>query len=774
MKKLLIFILLAIFFITSGLSAQEENCGNLNCKPDEEINENTDLFQYLLSKENIKKEELHISSDTAENLIKKSTSGIVAPHFMEYWKKPFYFPRFVKSICNEIGTKWEDEKGIYNIYLISINRTGYNLGRMESYIPSMEPAEEYPVENALKEMFEYFYGEDFKETTVICRIDGVEKTIKLQPDTKPQSDTFTSLHPEVQSLIAEYLLSLLNAIKYRNLAFRELQKEKFANLYAAGTYHFLSARDEEDKNFMEMVEEKTGEASTELEFDMARKFDYNDLYWGGLPLVMSTIKMKQFISDPKEKGTTDEEGKEIPGPAIDISRTIEFETPYGKFAFNGKEEDNDYDCMDYLSIIDCGGKDTYRGPAGASLPERPAATVIDRQGDDTYISDKECASSQGSGIMGYGFLIDMEGNDTYTSYDNSQGSAFFGVGLLWDEEGNDTFSARNMTQGAGAYGVGNLVNIGGDDRYYCFMCGQAFGYVGGCGILLDTEGNDIYTGETGKDDPENNLINPASKGHDGNRNYSFVQGAGWGRRADLRDGHSMGGGVGILVDIKGSDTYECGVYGQATGYWYGTGILNDMEGDDSYEGSFYVQSGTAHMGMTELLDESGNDTYRVWKAISQGGAHDFSLSWFIDKKGNDRYLCFEEETGPEGSAVKTSGGVMIGSAITNSLAIHIDYGGDDYYETVNSTTLGYCLMRTGPSSYSFRYEEWTAGIMIDRGGKDIYVRTLDTELEPEIPSGWPVPQNNGIWKEVCQPGNPEFSFGMGLDCEKGIIMEVEY
>jgi hypothetical protein len=405
-------------------------------------------------------------------------------------------------------------------------------------------------------------------------------------------------------------------------------------------------------------------------------------------------------------------------------------------------------------------------------------TLIDFAGNDVYISTKDDPSSQGFGMMGYGMLLDCKGDDMYSSYDNSQGGSFFGVGLLWDEGGNDSFEGRTMTQGAASYGVANLVNIGGNDTYYCFQCGQAFGYVGGCGILIDTEGDDIYTGETGEEEPEKNLINSADKGHDNKRNYSFVQGAGWGKRGDLASGHSMGGGTGILIDMSGNDSYTCGVYGQATGYWYGTGILNDLKGNDIYKGSFYVQSGTAHMGMTELLDEDGNDTYRVWKAISQGGAHDFSLSWFIDKKGNDKYLCFEEddEKGTDGkltgAKIKTSGGVMIGSAITNSFGAHIDYEGDDTYEVVNSTTLGYCLQRSGAES--FRYDEWTCGIMIDRGGNDTYIRNIDTMVEKYVPMGWPRLSNDSIWKEICQPGNVKYSFGMGLDYTKGKVPEAEY
>lgn len=771
-SKILFFLCLALVFIIFPAKSEEILSGSLNS----EIQENTDLIDYILSKEDLTRGDIHTSGFTVENLIRKNTAGLVTPHFKQCWEEPFYFPKFTKRVCNDLGKNWKGDKGIYNILLASEERTGYVSGRLEKYMPVMNVDSEKPIEKALEKCYKYTYKKDFEEKFIYCKINNKEYNVNIS--SLPASDTFSSVPVKLQKIIAEHLLAHLNASKYRNRAFRELEKDRLNQLYSIGIYHFLSDRDKNDKGFSEMVERETGEDAIELEYDMARKFDCNDMYFGGLPLIMNLTTIKKFLSDPKEDSSV-VDGKEIPGKSIDISSiVIEFETPFGSFAFNGTSENNVYDCNKYFSIIDAGGDDIYKGPAASSLINRPSSIIIDMAGNDNYISTRDDPCSQGFGMMGYGILIDSQGDDKYASYDNSQGGAFFGVGLLWDEGGNDSFEGRNMTQGAASYGIGNLVNTGGNDSYYCFQCGQAFGYVGGCGILIDTEGDDIYVGEPGTKDREKNLINPAGLGHDSSRNYSFVQGAGWGRRGDLSDGHSMGGGTGILVDLTGNDHYECGVYGQATGYWYGTGILYDRQGDDSYEGSFYVQSGTAHMGMTELLDEEGNDTYRVWKAISQGGAHDFSLSWFIDKKGNDKYLCFEEEDEKDsdgkftGKKVKTSGGVMIGSAITNSCAFHIDTEGDDLYELVNSTTLGYCLMRSGPDSY--RYDEWTCGIMIDRGGNDTYIRNIDRNIEKDAPADWPVPSNNSMWQEICPNGNRKFSFGMGLDCKKGMVKEAEY
>ncbi|HOO96644.1 MAG TPA: copper amine oxidase N-terminal domain-containing protein [Caldisericia bacterium] len=588
-----------------------------------------------------------------------------------------------------------------------------------------------------------------------------------------------------QEYIATYLLQMKRTGRYRDYALRELPKDRWEDLHIMGRYHMISSKDETNDEFMKYLEEIYPEDGSQIQWDMAHDFDYNDMYYGAAPLITTTESLKAFILKPIEKTADDSQGK-----PIDLAKyNFELELPYGKFAFNGKSENNTYDCKDYYSIIDLGGNDTYNGPAASTYKvDRPVSTVIDWKGNDTYESDKTISCSQGFGMMGVGILLDYKGDDSYTSYDNAQGGCFFGVGILHDEGGDDVYYGRNIVQGGASFGVGTLLDVGGNDLYYSLMTSQGFGYVGGCGMLVDSEGNDTYLGETGhKGEGWSRTGRPgegwglqtaATGGHDNDRNYTFVQGAGWGRRADMGDGHGMGGGTGILLDVAGNDFYECGVYGQATGYWFGTGILNDIEGDDEYHGSFFVQSGTAHMGLTELLDEAGDDTYQVFKAISNGGAHDFSNTWFIDKQGDDKYLMYDiydeldDEGNPTGETYKYAGGELCGGAITNSHGVHIDYGGDDYYEMYTARSLGYCLQRTGPAGDSYRHFEWNVGLFINRGGNDLYKRTW--ERENNVPEEWPQPDNNSCWKQVTQPGNLDYSIGFGLDVDKGVVPEAEW
>lgn len=879
MRKLLIVFVALVLCLPFVARGDDKLWGDVEADIAKEVNENTDLIQYVLAKQNVTREDTHITRYTIDNICARSTPVALAPHFKECWEKPYYFPRWARRVLNGTKASWNYPDGIYQMNIFGQVRTGYLTISFPNYMPVMDVDQNAPLAKALDELYKNEWG--FQENTKIVitaenitingtvadsikgqvlnnvlfvtpkyvplfakvetkwevgkkkytiitdkknieltvgsdkavvngksytipkpfiskegrllvpifevvkllgvgvsLVDAKDKfTFELPPDLetikKANFEAVRGVPKKVQSLMADLLLHIDRTAKYNRRALRKLAQFRWEDLIKVGRYLQLSDRDYQDPEFYKYLISVMPQDDAELMFDMATDYDFNNLYYGTAPLLVKMCEVKDFLNDPRDFSTgNDAKGQPIPGAKLDISGVkFELTLPFGKFAFNGKNENNVYNGKDYYCIIDFAGDDTYTGPAAASwTTRRPVSILMDWAGNDKYTSTKDDVCSQGSGILGSGILWDHAGNDTYIAYDNAQGHCFFGVGVVWDEGGNDTFKARNMAQGAACFGIGQLVNIGGNDSYYAFMCAQGFGFQGGCGILLDSEGDDKYVGETGKSNPKENLTTPGVGGHDNDRNYCFVQGAGWGRRSDMGDGHGMGGGTGILQDLKGNDWYECGVYGQATGYWFGTGILNDCEGDDHYEGSFFVQSGTAHMGLTAFLDDAGNDSYTVWKAISQGGAHDFSVSWFIDKKGDDKYYFGEPMPTADGKMERQSGGILVGSAITNSIAVHIDYAGDDTYDFVTSSTCGYCMQRTGPIPDNYRYEEWTAGIYINRGGNDTYLR----KEEPNIGEGWPTLKNNAMWKEVQEPGNHKLSLGFGLDCDVGIVPEAEW
>lgn len=906
MKKWIVLLVAVCLIIPSFANADEVLVGEMDFDLSAEISEDTDLLGYLLEKGNTNREESHITRVNIDNIIDRSASGMVSPHFIDCWEDPYYLPRWTKRVTGGLRNYVDKSSGMFNFFLSSQIRTGYLTIWHPRYMPTIDTDPEYPLKKAIEEICNEEWLNTFEELdTIVMKINEKEFTVGGKDDTfltppmlnngivyvelkkffddiasrciwdggnqimtieceyitivfyikdnkieingrlfeiphpyiirnsqammpaklvsealgytyhfdddtgaieivrglgipqkkaiiKANLDTLQSMdNQKLNDLLARYLLHLKRTGEYRDRALRKLPKDRHDDMLNIGRYNHLSNKDFDDEEFIEYLKETLPDDEVELVFDLAHDFDYNNMYYATTPLITIIDELKSFLSDPREDSTEkDEEGKAIPGEPIDLSNyELDLTLPFGKFAFSGKSNDNVWNGDKYYSIIDLGGDDTYTGSvASTAIDGRPVSTCIDWSGNDKYISDKNTPCSQGFGMLGVGILVDHEGDDEYYSYDNAQGGSFFGVGILLDEAGNDFFFGRQTVQGAGQFGVANLLNFGGDDIYYALGTSQGFGFCGGCGILADSEGNDMYIGETGhkgegwsrlsREGEGWGLQTAATGGHDNDRNYSFVQGAGWGRRADMGDGHGLGGGTGILLDCKGDDFYECGVYGQATGYWFGTGILNDIEGNDSYRGSFFVQSGTAHMGLTELLDESGDDTYQVFKAISNGGAHDFSNSWFIDKLGNDKYYMYDvydqldEDGNPTGETYKYAGGELCGGAITNSHAVHIDYDGDDYYELYTARSLGYCLQRTGPAGDSYRHHEWNVGLYINRGGEDVYKRVWDRENN--VPEGWPSASNNACWKEVTQPGNLALSIGFGLDIDKGVVPEAEW
>ncbi len=278
-----------------------------------------------------------------------------------------------------------------------------------------------------------------------------------------------------------------------------------------------------------------------------------------------------------------------------------------------------------LAIIDFGsGKDKY----SFSSPRQTfyLSYVFDSGGDDLWECDFGCG---GAGILGAELVVDMGGDDMYVSRGLSFGAGMGGVGILTDMGGNDTYKAITFSQGAGVVGGGALLDAGGDDRY----------------ILLE-----------GKEYPSF---------QNRNRNLSAGQGCGFGLRADfLEDDDSIPGGVGILFDLGGNDSYSAEVFGQACGYWYGIGLLLDSNGDDSYKAHWYCQGSSAHFGVGLLSDLGGNDTYICERDQGLGHGHDLGIGVLFDFSGNDKYYC---------------GRRCLGMGHANGLGIFIDAEGKDVY-----------------------------------------------------------------------------------------------
>lgn len=366
---------------------------------------------------------------------------------------------------------------------------------------------------------------------------------------------------------------------------------------------------------------------------------------------------------------------------------IEIKTHYGMIVLDVSGDDR-YEESPYLLIIDYGGNDEYIS-CGVTMKSHPVSCIIDYHGDDRYEGD----IGPGTGIHGFACTIDMVGNDTYHS---SLGLAtgIFGQGILLDAAGNDIYTGDCYAQGAGLFGAGILSDLSGNDTYECFQCGQGFGFVKGAGILIDVTGNDTYIAR------DDSVKYPASQSK--KHNASLSQGMGFGVRADFTDGHSLAGGVGLLIDGNGDDYYSCGIFGQGCAYWFAVGALIDFHGHDEYHGVWYVQGSGAHFGLGTLIDSTGNDEYYVSMSMSQGSGHDFTLGCLFDYQGDDYYV---------------AQGLSLGGGNANGMGVFIDFTGNDTYETHGDIFLGRAnIAHRG----GLRDHMKCLGIFIDGAGKDIY------------------------------------------------------
>lgn len=483
--------------------------------------------------------------------------------------------------------------------------------------------------------------------------------------------------------------------------------------------------------------------------EAAGRIESPALYVGGADLALALDDALDGWDDP-DTGTRLVLGlRALNGPARTGVGAVRFRaaTPFGDVVISG--DGPDLHDAPALLIIDAGGDDRYRG-AGTTLDARhPVSIAIDLSGNDTWnatahgaIQDKGGAAAaqspgtgsaphvvaasptSGCGVLGYGYLVDLEGNDVYEGASPGQGAGLFGVGLLYDGAGDDRYSGSVLAQGAAAFGVGALVDLDGTDQYAAEQESQGFGFTRGFGILFDRAGDDQYAA----DDTNIRFPSPQSPEH----NTSLSQGCGAGRRADFSDGLSLAGGIGLLVDAAGNDVYRAGVFAQGAAYWYGVGLLDDAGGDDAYEGAWYVQGSAAHFGVGALRDESGNDHFQASLNMAQGAGHDFSWGSLIDCAGNDIY---------------EAPNLSLGGGNDDGIGFFWDRGGDDLYRAAGETTLGRATIQMPHGG--LRDRMLCAGIFLDTGGGTDTYRT-------------PFAADGTLW---TQPGSDR---AHPLESEKGV------
>jgi hypothetical protein len=201
----------------------------------------------------------------------------------------------------------------------------------------------------------------------------------------------------------------------------------------------------------------------------------------------------------------------------------------------------------------------------------------------------------------------------------------------------------------------------------------------GLAKLIDRSGNDRFSAK--------GLI-PTNYGTPGLTD-AWAQGVGLGIR------NLVPGGIGILRDGQGIDSYDAGSFGQGGGYYYGIGIFEDSgDNNDTYLGSRYNFGWGAHAGLGYFSDHAGDDYYRTRQIVAAGLAWDHSLAFFEDRSGDDEYVL---------------GDFSLGASAHNSVAVFYDGAGKDRY-------LGVSPARANEGLPNF-------SLFVDVGEEDNYFET---------------------------------------------------
>jgi hypothetical protein len=263
----------------------------------------------------------------------------------------------------------------------------------------------------------------------------------------------------------------------------------------------------------------------------------------------------------------------------------------------GTPGDDTFDAP-FVAVLDPGGDDDYRGD-GAALP---FSAILDLHGDDSYRNPP-------TAVGGIALLIDLQGDDDYRGGPGSLGAGLWGCGLLFDLEGRDTYRAGPWSQGVGLAGVGLLLDVHGDDLHLGQSPTQGVGGPRGFGAHVDASGDDTYTshGDAG------------AQGH------------------GLGPGPWLAGGLGLLTDLDGHDTYRAGARAQGSAVHAGLGIAADRGGDDHRTCTDRCQGSADHHGLGLLADGGGHDAYLA-RHDAQAAASDHAIAGLWDLDGHDRYL----------------------------------------------------------------------------------------------------------------------------------------
>jgi len=534
------------------------------------------------------------------------------------------------------------------------------------------------------------------------------------PEALAGREAYRSVPPAAASAAALVLQAVADAVVYRRLALVEpLEREGVPLAWAharAFEECFWRAADDDDANLAD--DAKFDEVRRMLDTERAMEAIDRHLLARGANLI--ALAVDAAVETLAADGPFDD--------ACDFTA----DTPLGRIRIaDGGVQEFGADGAHLLLAIDLGGDDRWHvGGASGDPLRHPIGIAIDLAGDDRYETPSaqawlerleggpqggedgfrqevpaDHAPAFGAGVAGYGVLVDVAGDDVYLAPIAGLGCGLLGHGLLQDRSGDDRYRGDAGAIASGTFGTGVLADLGGDDEYRLLHKGMGYGGTLGSGVLVDLGGDDAYLAETDRV--------KYSWFDDFGTQLNMTQGFGFGRRADMDDGHSWAGGVGMLVDGGGGDDrYHCGIYGIGCAYWYALGLLHDDGGDDRYTSDSYSIASPPHFAVGIVIDEAGDDLWRGRGSRACGFGRDFSLGWFEEGGGDDVYLCNDSAFG-------------IGNV--NGLGVCWDKSGDDVW-CARGNSFGQPYVE---SDGTRRDLPVNAGIFIDAGGRDRYLKVPD-------------------------------------------------
>ncbi len=482
-----------------------------------------------------------------------------------------------------------------------------------------QPMELPLVSNQIVQRLFNQFNKERKNLSRIIELAGEELDLKIKSSERSVVEIDPKKVQSFKVMVEKILQSINRAKEIRRKALSQLSSEELKFLYDSVDEIWANKTELASKDKTEL--EKREMETTLLKFlKIALKIDLEKI----LIACNEIAKTLDVETLTKIKNEVVNISPFLPGWSIEDheNKTI-ISTSFGTLIL-GSKDDNQY-TEDASLIIDLGGNDSYFNNAASSKLNRPFSVVIDFSGNDLYLSSESL--TQGTGFLGGGFLIDLGGDDRYLAQSFSQGSALLGVGMLVDVQGNDEFNCHAFCQGSGFLGAGVVALGEGNDRFSAAISSQGFGFVKGFGALINVSGDDKYF--AGGVYPD---FREPQKAY-----QSMSQGFGLG----LRPWESLvgtSGGIGVMADAEGNDTYIGDYFSQGSSYWFALGILADRAGHDTYLSGRYSQGAGVHFSSGVLMDDAGDDSYLAKLGVSQGCGHDFGLGFLLDHKGNDRYI----------------------------------------------------------------------------------------------------------------------------------------